>query len=441
MSEIVEPPKNPLLKLWDRVPENYRLPVILGVPALLVVAATPLLFREGAAKRRTVALETRREGSSDQKAINANGLFLSRNQPVAPAPAPSSEPAAPPPVSSLMRPTDAAQYAGPPLPGQAPAAEAAAPAAQAAAAGAEGGLEESDGAEVDAAGARGPVDMSAMMAAAGGGGGGQQRLAAKSSQFSYSGGVGNSSSGAGVKKLKGFSFKKKPEKAGTGIAAAANSKTSLAAAGIGDSAGGKNAAKDMIQQSGAGQVLSGLGMGGVLNGVTGGGGGGAGGGEGSGSSGGGPGGDSNFGGEINMGDANAAMDQAKRCQDADRIYSPQIKAASDEINVLSDQRYKQLDCRSQGCGYQNYGDCEAYARNQWCNGRVGSGKQFANWSDCIAHASANPGVYWNWWLKPCRCGQLACRHIAKCQQLNNLNCRFARMCPQGGRSCGGSECK
>lgn len=438
MSDTVEPPKSPLEKLWQRVPENMRLPVLFGAPALLVLAAMPLLFREGSAKKRTVALETRQDGASSPAATNDNGLFLSRNQPApqAPAPVQSSEPAAPAPASSLMRPTDGAAYAGPPLPGQAPAAAPAAEAAPAAAA-AEGGLEESEGVGDDAASARGPVDMAAMMAAAGAAGG-KPKLAAKSSQFSYSGGVGNGTGGSSAKQLKGFSFKKKADKAGTGIGGAGASRTTLAAAGMGDSAAGKNAAKDMIQQSGAGKVLGGLGMGGALGGALGGDGGASGG---LGGGGDGPTGGSSGFAEGDMSGADSAMESAKKCKEADRIYSPQIKQASTEYGVLQDQRYKALDCRGIGCGYQNYGDCEAYARNQYCNGRCGPGKQFADWAACQTYATNNPNVYYNWWLKPCRCGQIACRAIAKCQHIDSLNCAFSRMCPAAGRPCGGSDCR
>jgi hypothetical protein len=381
MSDTPEPPKNPLIQLWERIPENLRLPIILAVPALIVVAATPLLFREGSAKKRTVALETTREA-----ATNANGVFLSRDQPAASAPAPVApvEPSAPTPPSSLMRPVDAAQYAGPPLPGQtAPPAEA--PAEK------EGGLEESGGADVDSGGgaAGGPVDMAAMMQAAGGGDK-PQRLAARSSEFSYSGGVGAGAySSAGMKKLQGFGSKKK-KGLGSAPPPPASLQSQMAAAGLSGSSAEKTAL-EKVDRSGAGSILAGLGMGGAGGGAAGG------------SGQGGPsGGDSSSVIADVTAEANDAMDSAKKCQEANRIYTPQITAATNELTAINKKRFNTLDCRNIKCG------------------------------DIIPYCGL---------VNKCECPDLACRSISKCQQINRLNCDFSRMCPAAGRPCGGASCR
>jgi hypothetical protein len=395
MSEFLEHKKTIDPKVWiDKIPPQWRMPVALGGPALLIICMIPLLFREDKAKgidRNTVShLATDIRSEEHAKAAHEAQLSAALEARLK---------ADAPPASSVGQTYGSASASGAAPSG--PGGMAAPPGFDALAnAGANGSA--SGGGSSDAgSGGDQPLDQphlqktgpsAAGVDAAGGSGG-----AVKATPKGSAGTVAQAAKPMAKPGLKAFTW------SGAGHGAGNLGGGHSAGAGFGSVAAGLSGGANTVQGSSQfSQGSSASGSGGAGGGSSGSGSGSAAStmGSGAGTSGAGSGGAPNFG-------AQTAAIQA--CMDAQNKYNPIIKDKQSAMKSEIDYRTNH-SCKDTGC-YNCTGN------ESWYNNPI-----YISWR--------------NWF---CPCAAARCRAQSDCNTINTDTCDISKACPGGG-ACKSMDC-
>lgn len=376
------------------IPPKYRAPLAFGVPALLILLAIPILFREGGFRR--VDSEKARGGAL--KALAAlRAEEASRQGTPMPRPSSAERLEAPRAMSPLPRPPQeiisaaaaaaASASAGAGAGGAGPGSASGSASGSAGYAGSAGSAGSVGGSGGSAGGSAGP-GLGGGPAARGGGGG--PDMGGSAGPASYQGGQ--------MGQVQGYGWNKPRLKA---------SDSAYGARAI----GGGQQPSSLPGQNYGGTPAGGGPMGGGGPGLAGGGsaiGGGAGGGGGGGGSGGLGGGDGGSLGGLGgggAGTANPASDggstggvktdntKLDKCNRARDQYQGQIDSLSGRLQELGQKRH--------ACGSALEGDVGCYN----CNSQQ-----------------------WGWWQTWCRCAANRCSYISTCNQMNGFAQKIAVAC-------------